>query len=150
MALDADELISAFRETEHAPMGKWWQEFPLGLSYEYGGTRRADFVVVTSHQPRPKIQNKSPDWFRERMKIDWLQGESVSIIEVKAKGDKDSWKALGQLQIYQKLFDIDWNANVEELIILADESVPGEDSKRLLKDHFEDIDLYVFDSGKFR
>lgn len=113
MALNTDEILSDFREYESAPQGEWWREFPLGLSFEYGGTRFADAVVVTSRQPTADIHYEKTDWFRNHIESNWLHGEQVSIIEVKAKNDKDSWKALGQLQIYQKLFEIDWNVDVE-------------------------------------
>lgn len=150
VGLSADELVRNFQATDISPAGEWWREFPVGLTFEYGGTRKADIVAITSRFSSQVIRSAREAQIRDRLDSGWLKGERVAIIEVKAEGDKDSWKALGQLQIYEKLFEMDWGATVEELIILAHESVPGEDSKELLKNHFSEVKLYVYSDGQFQ
>jgi hypothetical protein len=36
-----------------------------------------------------------------------------------------TWRAPGQLIVYRTLFEMDWNATVEDLVILANALVPG-------------------------
>lgn len=146
----AEELVEEFQATDFSPTGEWWVEFPVGLTFEYGGTRWADVVAITSRNSSHDLRSASEAQIRDRLGTGWLEGERVAIIEVKAEGDKDSWKALGQLQIYEKLFEMDWDATIEELIILAHESVPGRDSIELLKNHFSGINLYVYSEGQFQ
>lgn len=152
MVTDSEQKVAeAFRASDYAPTGEWWSGFPLGFELESGNIREADGVCITSRSPDgPDMdaRTESRDWFREQRESGWLDEEHVTLVEVKSSGG--TWRALGQLIVYRELFEMDWNATVDDLIIVADASVPGKDSEELFHHHLDESDLFVHDDGEFR
>lgn len=149
------DLLDAFRESGMTPTGEWWYGFPLGFGLEYGNLREADAICITSRSSNSSDNSstreatvESPSWFREQRQADWLEGEQVTIVEAKSAGG--TWRALGQLIVYREMFEMDWKASVDALIIVAEESVPGRDSEWLFNTRLDEAELFIFDGEEFR
>lgn len=116
-----------------------------------GASRRLDGVCVTSRPSQmPKWSEPvGKDRIRDQYRSGWLDGEQVVLVECKWSGE--SWGAYGQLSVYQKLFELDWDANVEHCLVVVEESVPGNrgDTEWLFKNELEGTDLVIHPEGRF-
>lgn len=148
-----EKLLDDFRKSGMAPTGEWWYDFPLGFQLESGNIREADAICITSRSSNNSEKSdsvsttKSRDWFRKQRQSGWLEGEQLTIVEAKSSGG--TWRALGQLIVYRELLEMDWAANVVDLVIVADKSVPGKDSEQLFNTRLDEAELFIFDGEEF-
>lgn len=140
------ELLKAFIASEYAPDGEWWIGVPVGFEMGNAIKREIDAVCITSRKASesdPFDRTRAEEWSDESRDEGWLEGEEVTLVEAKSSGG--TWRALGQLLVYQEMFEMDWNVTVNDSLIVADESVPGEDSKRLFGHILDQADLFLYD-----
>lgn len=121
--------------------------FPIRVRHGRGEYPRGGRRVSSIIAPEPEARTESREWFRERRESGWLNGNRASIIEVKVTGG--TWRALGQLIMHRGSFEMDWDATVDELIAVADTSVPGKESEQLFT-RPDEVDLVIYEDGELR
>lgn len=136
-------LVEAYIRSESSPDGKWWTEFPVGLSVQEKNTepiapKFIDAVCLTS---RPQqVPESYPDYdgsteyinpnnpesgvtrtelSRRLRDLEHFTDETVSIVE--AKTGASSFKSIGQLKTYSTLLEEDFGWAVKNKILLRNQ-----------------------------
>jgi len=138
-------LVEAYIRNGASPDGKWWIEFPVGLSIQQENTqsivpKHIDAVCLTDRAQQ--VPESYPDYdgldyintdipesgvtrtelFRRLRDLEHFTDETVSIVE--AKTGASSFKAIGQLEAYKTLLEEDFGWTVEEKILLREQRDP--------------------------
>ncbi|MFB6198210.1 MAG: hypothetical protein ABEI52_08090 [Halobacteriaceae archaeon] len=113
------------------------------------GDRRIDGICVTSRdQSSPRKLSRQET--RENRKADWLDGETVAIVE-HGTGDY-AWAKYGELDIRRRMFEYDWpNTNVEKYILLMEpaSSDGNEDTAWMFQHELTDYEYIIKIDGAY-
>jgi hypothetical protein len=136
-------LVEAYIRSGSSPDGKWWVEFPVGLSIQQESPqsnkpKQVDAVCLTDREQQ--VPETYPDYdgfaeytnpnmpesgvtrtelFRRLRDSEDFTEETVSVVE--AKTGASSFKAIGQLEAYGRLLKEDFGWTVKEKILLREE-----------------------------
>ena len=139
-------LVETYIRSGASPDGKWWIEFPVGLSIQQKNTqsiapKHIDAVCLTDQAQQ--VPESYPDYdgfveytnpnipesgvtrtelFRRVRDSEHFTDETVSIVE--AKTGASSFKAIGQLEAYKTLLEEDFGWTVKEKILLRKQRDP--------------------------
>lgn len=132
-------LLEAFIKSDAAPVGKWWVDFPVGVSVGAEGEHATvDAICLTSRD------QELPEVYPEHAGVSYVapgEDEAVGVTKadrVRALREKDvfaeetavlvaaepggsSVGRLGELLAFRELLGADWPWTVDELILVSDE-----------------------------
>ena len=131
-------LLEAFIRSDASPDGKWWVDFPVGLSLgEEGEYATVDAVCLTSreqelpesyidhhgtkyvvHEQDEHLGVSRVDAFRALRETDTFAEETAVLVAVESGAS--SVRSVGNLLAYQELLESDWDWTVEERLLVSD------------------------------
>lgn len=139
--MSENSLLKSYIKSDHSPNGKWWVEVPVGFEIRERGAplKFVDAVCLTSEpnelpESWPEFNGGQAfmgtsesgvtrvEMFDRLRQSGYFSDEAVSIVESKAT--HPSFRALGQLEAYGVLIEMDYGWKIREKILLSVERDP--------------------------
>ncbi|MES3517553.1 MAG: hypothetical protein PPP58_07825 [Natronomonas sp.] len=132
-----DSLLRAFIESDASPDGKWWLDFPVGLTVSDGADPPTiDAICLTDreqelpevypdHTGVPYVVHPGDEYagvtkedaLRSLLGTDSFVEETVTLVAVDP--DASSVGTVGELLACRELLEADWEWDVAELLLLS-------------------------------